>query len=130
MDDGAGSIMTESTHEVDGDDEANVNDVNDDDNRGNRLDPTSSSANSNDASGHGSNVDAGDYRIDASEAVGHPYQYLTPDVVIDAVESTGRLSDARILALNSYENRVYQVGIEGESPVIVKFYRPQRWSTE
>ena len=60
----------------------------------------------------------------------HPYQVLTPDVVIDAVESTGRRSDARILALNSYENRVYQVGLEQGDPVIAKFYRPNRWSTE
>lgn len=58
----------------------------------------------------------------------HPYETLTPDLVLDAVESEGFLSDARILALNSYENRVYQVGIEGGSPVIAKFYRPQRWS--
>ncbi len=58
----------------------------------------------------------------------HPYQALTPDVVLDAVESLGYLSDARILALNSYENRVYQVGIEGKAPLIAKFYRPNRWS--
>ena len=58
----------------------------------------------------------------------HPYDALTPEVVIDAVESTGRLSDARILALNSYENRVYQVGIDQGEPVIAKFYRPGRWS--
>ena len=58
----------------------------------------------------------------------HPYDLLTPDVVIDAVESTGRLSDARLLALNSYENRVYQVGIEDGEPLIAKFYRPERWS--
>ena len=38
----------------------------------------------------------------------HPYSRLTPDQVITAVESTGRFSDARILALNSYENRVYR----------------------
>lgn len=55
---------------------------------------------------------------------------LTPDVVIAAVESTGRVCDLRILALNSYENRVYQVGIEGEVPLVAKFYRPQRWSDE
>ena len=58
----------------------------------------------------------------------HPYEHLTPDVVLDAVESLGYLSDARILALNSYENRVYQVGIEGQEPIITKFYRPERWS--
>ncbi len=60
----------------------------------------------------------------------HPYDRLTPDRVIDAVESTGRLSDARLLALNSYENRVYQVGLEGAEPLIAKFYRPGRWSDE
>lgn len=57
-----------------------------------------------------------------------PFYNMTPDVVIDAVESQGWLSDYRILELNSYENRVYQVGIEGEQPVIAKFYRPNRWS--
>lgn len=60
----------------------------------------------------------------------HPYQLLTPDVVIEAVESTGRRCDARMLALNSYENRVYQVGIDEGEPVIAKFYRPNRWTTE
>lgn len=60
----------------------------------------------------------------------HPYDRLTPDRVLDAIESQGYLSDARILALNSYENRVYQVGIEEGTPIIVKFYRPGRWSKE
>tara|TARA_A100001391_G_scaffold179332_1_gene144264 strand:- start:3854 stop:4846 length:993 start_codon:yes stop_codon:yes gene_type:complete len=59
----------------------------------------------------------------------HPFAELSPDIVIDAVESSGLISDARILALNSYENRVYQVGIEDDVPVIVKFYRPGRWSS-
>jgi Ser/Thr protein kinase RdoA (MazF antagonist) len=58
----------------------------------------------------------------------HPFSTLTPDLVLDAVESLGYLSDARVLALNSYENRVYQVGIEDEAPLIAKFYRPDRWS--
>ncbi len=58
----------------------------------------------------------------------HPFATLSPDLVLDAVESLGYLSDARVLALNSYENRVYQVGIEGETPLIAKFYRPARWS--
>lgn len=62
--------------------------------------------------------------------VAHPFERLGPDQVISAVESTGLLSDARILALNSYENRVYQVGIEDAEPLIVKFYRPDRWSRE
>jgi len=60
----------------------------------------------------------------------HPFEKLTPDAVIDAVESTGIISDARILALNSYENRVYQVGVEDADPLIAKFYRPERWSRE
>lgn len=58
------------------------------------------------------------------------YQNLTPDTVIDAVESLEFTSDFRILALNSYENRVYQVGIEDQQPLIAKFYRPGRWSNE
>ncbi len=58
----------------------------------------------------------------------HPFATLTPDLVLDAVESLGYLSDARVLALNSYENRVYQVGIEEQQPLIAKFYRPERWS--
>lgn len=58
----------------------------------------------------------------------HPYDQLTPDVVIAAVESLGAQGDGRILALNSYENRVYQVGIEEGAPLIAKFYRPGRWS--
>lgn len=58
----------------------------------------------------------------------HPFDTLTPDAVVDAIESTGRLSDLRIFPLNSYENRVYQVGIEDELPIIAKFYRPERWS--
>ena len=58
----------------------------------------------------------------------HPYERLQPDLVIDAVESLGYRSDARLLALNSYENRVYQVGMEDAEPLIAKFYRPGRWS--
>lgn len=58
----------------------------------------------------------------------HPFQQLTPDLVMDAVESRGYVCDHRIFALNSYENRVYQVGIEDGQPLIAKFYRPERWS--
>lgn len=60
----------------------------------------------------------------------HPYFSLTPDTVMDAVESVGFVCDARIFPLNSYENRVYQVGIEDAAPVIAKFYRPGRWRAE
>ncbi len=57
-----------------------------------------------------------------------PYYRLDPDTVLQAVESTGLLCDGCLLPLNSYENRVYQVGIEAQDPVIAKFYRPGRWS--
>jgi Ser/Thr protein kinase RdoA (MazF antagonist) len=57
----------------------------------------------------------------------HPYDALTPDLILDAVDKTGRRSDGRLLALNSYENRVYQLGVEDGAPVIAKFYRPGRW---
>jgi Ser/Thr protein kinase RdoA (MazF antagonist) len=58
------------------------------------------------------------------------YYALKPEIVIDAVESLAMHSDLRIIILNSYENRVYQVGIEEETPVIAKFYRPNRWTDE
>ena len=60
----------------------------------------------------------------------HDFYALTPDTVLDAVESAGFEVSSSILALNSYENRVYQVAIEDKPPIIVKFYRPQRWSNE
>lgn len=62
----------------------------------------------------------------------HPYESLTPDVVLDALASVGLYGDGRLLALSSYENRVYQVHLEdafeGAPIVVAKFYRPQRWS--
>ena len=58
----------------------------------------------------------------------HPFASLTPECVLDALDSVGQFSDGRLLALNSYENRVYQVGMEEGAPVVVKFYRPERWS--
>jgi Ser/Thr protein kinase RdoA (MazF antagonist) len=57
-----------------------------------------------------------------------PYAGLSPDVVLDAIAAAGFVPDGRLLALGSYENRVYQVGVENDSPLVVKFYRPQRWS--
>jgi Ser/Thr protein kinase RdoA (MazF antagonist) len=63
----------------------------------------------------------------------HPYARLTPDVVLNALESVGLRCDGRQLALASYENRVYQVGLEEDGParfVVAKFYRPGRWSDE
>lgn len=58
----------------------------------------------------------------------HPYSALTPDCALDALDSSGLRADGRLLALNSYENRVYQMGVEDADPVVVKFYRPERWS--
>jgi Ser/Thr protein kinase RdoA (MazF antagonist) len=55
---------------------------------------------------------------------------LGPDRILDAVESLGHRCDGRLLALNSYENRVYQVGVEDADPLVAKFYRPGRWSDE
>ncbi|HEX8986718.1 MAG TPA: serine/threonine protein kinase [Rhodocyclaceae bacterium] len=57
-----------------------------------------------------------------------PYAGLTPDVVLDAIESVGLPCDGRQLALNSFENRVFQIGLEDGRQVVAKFYRPQRWS--
>jgi Ser/Thr protein kinase RdoA (MazF antagonist) len=57
-----------------------------------------------------------------------PYDSLDPDCILNAVESVGLKVDGRLLALNSYENRVYQIGIEEATPVVSKFYRPGRWS--
>ena len=59
-----------------------------------------------------------------------PYQDLTPDLILDAVETWGWRCDGRQFALNSYENRVYQVGVEDGTALVAKFYRPQRWSNE
>lgn len=59
-----------------------------------------------------------------------PYKNLSPEVILDAVESFGLHCDGRLLALNSFENRVYQVGVEDSQPVVVKFYRNDRWSVD
>ena len=58
------------------------------------------------------------------------YKNLGPEQILNAVESVGYSCDGRIFALNSYENRVYQIGITEKEPVVVKFYRPLRWSDE
>ena len=67
----------------------------------------------------------------------HPYSSLTPDAVLNALEGLGLRCDGRLLALNSYENRVYQVGLDEALPgappsampaVVAKFYRPARWT--
>jgi Ser/Thr protein kinase RdoA (MazF antagonist) len=58
----------------------------------------------------------------------HPYSRLTPDLVLDGVAAAGLQPDGRLLSLNSYENRVYQVGLDDGTMVVAKFYRPARWS--
>ncbi len=57
-----------------------------------------------------------------------PFSGLSPDAILNALESIGLRGDGRLLALNSYENRVYQVGMEDGLPLVAKFYRPERWS--
>ena len=74
----------------------------------------------------------------ASPAQLHAYEHLTPDKVLDALASVGLLGDGRLMALSSYENRVYQVHLESPvgsddlagDVVVVKFYRPDRWTDE
>lgn len=70
----------------------------------------------------------GDKRKAEKPAANQPYNGLNPDLVLDAVESLSLRADGRLLALNSFENRVYQIGIENALPIIAKFYRPGRWS--
>lgn len=57
-----------------------------------------------------------------------PFAELDPEMIFDAIESAGLRCDGRLQVLNSFENRVYQVGIEDAPPLIAKFYRPARWS--
>ena len=59
-----------------------------------------------------------------------PYSALDPDAVLDALDSIGLRSDGRLLTLNSYENRVFQVGMDDAPPLIAKFYRAARWPDE
>jgi Ser/Thr protein kinase RdoA (MazF antagonist) len=57
-----------------------------------------------------------------------PYDDLVPELVLEAVEALGYHCDGRVLALNSYENRVYRVGLDRGAPLVAKFYRPGRWT--
>ena len=57
-----------------------------------------------------------------------PYQHLGPDTILKALEEQGFRPSGSMIALNSYENRVYQIGLEDESFCVVKFYRPNRWN--
>jgi Ser/Thr protein kinase RdoA (MazF antagonist) len=60
-------------------------------------------------------------------ASAHPYDALTPEVILDAVETFDVRCTGALLALNSYENRVYRVETEEHGPLVAKFYRPARW---
>ncbi|MFK8011070.1 MAG: serine/threonine protein kinase [Marinicellaceae bacterium] len=61
----------------------------------------------------------------------HPFEKLTPTLIMDAIELQGYLCSGSVFAMNSYENRVYQIGIEDQQqPIIAKFYRPNRWSVQ
>ncbi|MFW6340532.1 MAG: stress response kinase A, partial [Wenzhouxiangella sp.] len=66
----------------------------------------------------------------ATNNPGRPFAALQPERVLEAAEALGLVTDGRLLALNSYENRVWQIGLEAADPVIAKFYRPARWSDE
>lgn len=62
-----------------------------------------------------------------------PFAGLTPDVVLNAIDATGLITSGQLLALNSYENRVFQIGLDeplanGAKFVVAKFYRPERWT--
>jgi Ser/Thr protein kinase RdoA (MazF antagonist) len=76
------------------------------------------------------------YNIKEPETIDTPdeeqtaFQQLVPDEMLDAIESQGYLCDGRFIALNSYENRVYQIGLEDAEPIVAKFYRPARWADE
>jgi Ser/Thr protein kinase RdoA (MazF antagonist) len=63
----------------------------------------------------------------AVDKVARPFEALSPDVVLDAAASVGIEGDGRLLALNSYENRVYQLGTDAGN-LVLKFYRSARWS--
>ncbi|MES3015230.1 MAG: serine/threonine protein kinase [Pseudomonadota bacterium] len=57
-----------------------------------------------------------------------PFAGLDPDTVLDALDAVGLRGDGRLIQLNSYENRVFQVFLEDGRVIVTKFYRPQRWS--
>src|SRR5437763_2449027 len=69
-------------------------------------------------------------RDDADTTSHTPYAALTPPLVLDALDSVGLRGDGRLLQLNSYENRVFQVFLEDGQVVVPKFYRPARWTDE
>lgn len=65
-----------------------------------------------------------------SDAAALAYTGLQPEQILETLENLSFRCDGRFLALNSYENRVYQIGIEDSDPIVAKFYRPGRWSDD
>ena len=63
-----------------------------------------------------------------SQAAALAFADLQPEDILATLDELGFRCDGRFLALNSYENRVFQIGIEDASPLVAKFYRPDRWS--
>ncbi|MFT7433027.1 MAG: Ser/Thr protein kinase RdoA (MazF antagonist) [Alphaproteobacteria bacterium] len=59
-----------------------------------------------------------------------PYSGLSPALILSAVESLGFKCTGAFSALNSYENRVYDIELRGHANVVVKFYRPHRWTMD
>ena len=57
-----------------------------------------------------------------------PFAGLSPDIVLDALDAVGLRGDGRLIQLNSYENRVFQVFLEDGRVLVTKFYRPGRWT--
>lgn len=66
----------------------------------------------------------------ASASEDTPFADLTPDRILDTLQDVGFRGDGRLLQLNSYENRVFQVGLEDGGMVVAKFYRHGRWTSE
>ena len=64
----------------------------------------------------------------AATSDAQPFARLSPDEVLAAAERLGIECDGRLFALNSYENRVYQIGSASHGTLVLKFYRPGRWS--
>jgi Ser/Thr protein kinase RdoA (MazF antagonist) len=68
--------------------------------------------------------------VTADEDSAFHYQALTPDLILTAIETLGIYPETGLLALNSYENRVYQFRCDRGLRYVVKFYRPERWSDQ
>lgn len=69
-------------------------------------------------------------RVEEEAGLTADFFALTPDRVLDAVEVGGLRSTGRCLALRAFENRVYEVELDDGRRLVVKFYRPGRWSRE